>query len=185
MKFSFFKFPLKIFNVCLFLRDRERQSVRGQGAERKGDTESRAGSRLWAVSTAQSLMQGSNALTVTWAEVRHLTDWDSQAPREMKFSKSFKHVTREDQPQSRMLINLMTLLETLTVINSSNIYWVVTVFHELFKVLKIHQETKQITLPARSWHCSVHWTAGKERGERERKQTISQEYNEYVYYVFC
>ena len=31
------------FNVCLFLRDRERQSTSGEGAEREGDTESEAG----------------------------------------------------------------------------------------------------------------------------------------------
>ena len=40
MSFNF----LKIFNVYLFLR--ERQSVSGGGAEREGDTESEAGSRL-------------------------------------------------------------------------------------------------------------------------------------------
>ena len=34
------------FNVYLFLRERERQSMSGLGAERKGDTESEAGSRL-------------------------------------------------------------------------------------------------------------------------------------------
>ena len=37
------------FNIYSFLR--ERQSMRGGGAEREGDTESEAGSRLWAVST--------------------------------------------------------------------------------------------------------------------------------------
>ena len=45
MSFNF----LKIFNVYLFLR--ERQSVSGGGAEREGDTESEAGSRLRTVST--------------------------------------------------------------------------------------------------------------------------------------
>ena len=39
------------FNDYLFLRNRERQSVSGGGAEREGDTESEAGSRLPAVST--------------------------------------------------------------------------------------------------------------------------------------
>ena len=39
------------FNVYLFLRDRERQSMRGEEAETVGDTESEAGSWLWAVST--------------------------------------------------------------------------------------------------------------------------------------
>ena len=38
------------FNV-FFLREGERQRVGGEGTERKGDTESEAGSRLWAVST--------------------------------------------------------------------------------------------------------------------------------------
>ena len=44
--------------TCLFLKfflmfifDRERQSMRGGGAERGGDTESEAGSRLRAIST--------------------------------------------------------------------------------------------------------------------------------------
>ena len=45
--------PLKKFflNVYLFLRDWERQSMSRGGAEREGDTESEAGSWLWAVST--------------------------------------------------------------------------------------------------------------------------------------
>ena len=42
---------LFIFNVCLFLRQRERQSMSGGGVVREGDTESAAGSGLWAVST--------------------------------------------------------------------------------------------------------------------------------------
>ena len=39
------------FNVSSFLRDTERQSVNGRRAEREGDTESKAGSRLRPVST--------------------------------------------------------------------------------------------------------------------------------------
>ena len=39
------------FNVSLFLRDRERQSMSRGGAETEGDTEPEAGSRLRAVST--------------------------------------------------------------------------------------------------------------------------------------
>ena len=35
----------------MFIFERERQSARGGGAEREGDTESKAGSRLQAVST--------------------------------------------------------------------------------------------------------------------------------------
>ena len=43
---------LIFFNVYLFLRQRERDRARrGEGPEREGDTESKAGSRLRAVST--------------------------------------------------------------------------------------------------------------------------------------
>ena len=38
------------FNVCLFLRERQRDRAQA-GAETEGDTESKAGSRLRAVST--------------------------------------------------------------------------------------------------------------------------------------
>ena len=37
--------------MSLFLRERHTQSVSGGGAEKEGDTESKAGSRLQAVST--------------------------------------------------------------------------------------------------------------------------------------
>ena len=40
------EFVLFFFNVCLFLREGEKQSTRRGGAEREGDTESEAGSRL-------------------------------------------------------------------------------------------------------------------------------------------
>ena len=43
------------FYIYLFLRDRVRQSVSGGGEEREGDTESEAGSRLWAVSTESNV----------------------------------------------------------------------------------------------------------------------------------
>ena len=40
------KYFIIFFNVYSFLRDRERQSMSGEGAEREGDAESEAGSRL-------------------------------------------------------------------------------------------------------------------------------------------
>ena len=56
--------PFFFFNVYLFLR----QSVSRGGAERKGNTESKAGSRLRAVST-EPPMQGSNSWTVrSWSK---------------------------------------------------------------------------------------------------------------------
>ena len=53
---SFSRIPQSIFFLIFFLMfiyfgDRERQSMNGGGAEREGDTESEAGSRLRAVST--------------------------------------------------------------------------------------------------------------------------------------
>ena len=43
---SFFLIIKNFFDVYLSLREKERQSVSGGGAEREGDTESEAGSRL-------------------------------------------------------------------------------------------------------------------------------------------
>ena len=43
-------FKKNFFNVYLFWRERKRQSMRGAGAEREGDTESETGSRLRAIS---------------------------------------------------------------------------------------------------------------------------------------
>ena len=71
-------------NFYLFLkeRERERQSMSGVGAEREGDTESEAGSRLWAVSTKPNAgLELTNHEIMTWAEVGRLTDWATQAPQ--------------------------------------------------------------------------------------------------------
>ena len=81
MKWSNFK---KIFfTVYLFLRERERerQSTSRGGAEREGDTESEAGSRLWAVSPEPDAgLEPTDREMMTWAKVRHLTDGATQAP---------------------------------------------------------------------------------------------------------
>ena len=66
-------------NVYLFLRDRERQHEWER--EREGDPECEAGSRLWAVSPEPDAgLELTNCETMTWAEVRRLTDWATQAP---------------------------------------------------------------------------------------------------------
>ena len=68
--------------MYLFLRDRERQRKSRGGAERKGDTESEAGSRLWAVSTEPNVgLKPMNLGIMTWAKVRRLTDWATQVPQ--------------------------------------------------------------------------------------------------------
>ena len=53
----------------------------GGGAEREGDTESEAGSRLWAVSTeSEAGLELMDPEIMTWAQVGRLTDWATQAP---------------------------------------------------------------------------------------------------------
>ena len=71
---------LLLFNVYLFFRETERQSMSRGGAETEGDTESKAGSRRWAVSTeSDEGLKPTNREIMTWAEIGHLTDWANQA----------------------------------------------------------------------------------------------------------
>ena len=54
--------------------------MNGGGAEREGDTESEAGSRLWAISPEPDAgLELTDREIVTWAEVGCLTDWATQA----------------------------------------------------------------------------------------------------------
>ena len=67
------------FNTYLLLRDRERQITSRGGAEKEGDTESEAGSRLWAVSTEPDKeLEPTNCEIITWAEVGRLINWATQ-----------------------------------------------------------------------------------------------------------
>ena len=67
--------------IYLFLRNTERHSISGGGTGREGDTESEAGSRLWAVSTEPNAgLELTYYEIMTWAEVRCLTEWATQAP---------------------------------------------------------------------------------------------------------
>ena len=82
----FFILFFKIF-FNVYFWDRERQSMNEGGAEREGDTESEAGSRLWAISPEPDAgLELMDREIVTWAEVGRLTDWATQAPLE-----GFKH----------------------------------------------------------------------------------------------
>ena len=61
------------------MRQRETEHERGRG--REGDTESEAGSRLWAISPEPDAgLELADREIVTWAEVGRLTDWATQAP---------------------------------------------------------------------------------------------------------
>ena len=60
--------------------------MNGGGAERERDTESEAGSRLWAVSPKPDAgLKLTDREIVTWAEVGRLTDWATQVPQELDF----------------------------------------------------------------------------------------------------
>ena len=70
--------------MFIYFWDRERQSMSGGGAEREGDTESEAGSRLWAISPEPDAgLELTDREIVTRAEVGRLTDWATQAPPEI------------------------------------------------------------------------------------------------------
>ena len=67
--------------MFIYFWDRERQSMSGGGAEREGDTESEAGSGLWAVRTEPDAgLEPTDREIMTWAEAGRLTDWATQAP---------------------------------------------------------------------------------------------------------
>ena len=80
----FFYILKKFFPTFIHFWETERDSVSRGGAERKGDTESKAGSRLWAVSTEpDSGLEPMNREMMTWAEVGSLTNWATQAPHSL------------------------------------------------------------------------------------------------------
>ena len=54
--------------------------MNGGGSEREGDTESEAGSRLWAVTEPDAGLELTDREIMTWAEVGRLTDWATQVP---------------------------------------------------------------------------------------------------------
>ena len=66
----------------MFIFEREREYEWG-GAEKEGDTDSEAGSRLWAVSTEpEAVLKFENHNIMTWPKVGHSTDWATQTPLE-------------------------------------------------------------------------------------------------------
>ena len=55
--------------------------MNGEGSEREGDTESEAGSKLWAISTEPDAgLQLTDCEIMTLAKVGRLNDWATQAP---------------------------------------------------------------------------------------------------------
>ena len=67
--------------MFIYLWEWEKQSMSRGGAERQGDTESKAGSRLRAVSTEPDEgLKPMSCEIVTWGKVGCLTNWATQLP---------------------------------------------------------------------------------------------------------
>ena len=61
----------------------------GGRIESEGDTESKAGSRVWAVSTEPDAgLELMDHEIMTWAQVGRLTDWATQTPLPVGFKKA-------------------------------------------------------------------------------------------------
>ena len=74
-----------------FFWEIETSMSRGE-AERKGDTESKAGSRLWAVSTEPDAgLKLMDREIMTWAEVWCLTNWATQELLDLTILKANFH----------------------------------------------------------------------------------------------
>ena len=68
----------------MFILEREREDR--EGADREGDTESETASRFWADSTEPDVgLELTDCEITTWAGVKRLTDWTTQAPLDAVF----------------------------------------------------------------------------------------------------
>ena len=64
------------------------------GGQREKETESEAGSKLWAVSTKPNVgLELTNCKIMTWAEVGFLANWTTQAPQQYSIVKILVHYT--------------------------------------------------------------------------------------------
>ena len=69
--------------MFLFIFETETEHKQGRGRERERETEPEVGSKLWALSTEpDSGVKLTDCEIMTWAEVRGLTDWATQAPQQ-------------------------------------------------------------------------------------------------------
>ena len=69
------------FNIYLPWETEQDRAWAGEGQIERGDTESDAGSRLWAVSSEPDAgLRPTDREIMTWAEVGRLTHWATEAP---------------------------------------------------------------------------------------------------------
>ena len=77
-----FNFFLKFLHLFILETQRETEHKRRRGRESEWDTESKAGSRLWAVSTEPAAgLELTSCEIMTWAQVGCSTNWATQVPR--------------------------------------------------------------------------------------------------------
>ena len=70
------------------------------GAQRKGDKESEAGSRLWAVGTEPDVgLELTDSKIVTWAEVRRSTNWATKVSQ--RFLIPLQHISCGSDPHEK------------------------------------------------------------------------------------
>ena len=91
---------LKKFLTFIYFWETERESMSGGGAGREGDTESKAGSRLWVASTEPDRgLISMDHETMPWAEVGCLANWATQMPCNLRINLiwevSFKEIEIE------------------------------------------------------------------------------------------
>ena len=124
------------------------------GAEREGDTESEAGSRLWAVSTMPDVgLEPTNCEIMTRAEVGCLTDWATQAPLILTdFNVCFLEFSKTSEFWVYfvfLILNhyyLFSYLElSFSIQNDTNGYWILSI-HPILRMctpaLSCHQSTR-------------------------------------------
>ena len=71
--------------MFIYFCERERQSASGGGAEREGDAEAKAGSKLWAVSSQPDVgLEPMDHKIMTRAKVWRSIDWATQVPLFLK-----------------------------------------------------------------------------------------------------
>ena len=107
------KFFLSLFIYFWeWVREQARESTRWE-RQREGDTESEAGFRFCAdTSELDTGLEPTNLKTMTWAEVRRLTDWATQAPLKIQILRIRK--PSESQKKSKKKSTLSTSYYTHT-----------------------------------------------------------------------
>ena len=122
--------------MFIYFWDRERQSMNEGGSEREGDTESEAGSRLWAVSTEPDAgLELTDCEIMTWAEVGRLTNWATQAPPEFEFWHNAYHIQIfRTLSWNKLEVFSFYKLQRNLVMKPLNLYFFVTPLSGYFKI---------------------------------------------------